>query len=121
MKKLLAALTLGATLMGIAAMPLQAAGLNIVGRLCAGLRATHESKLGPYGISVNVVAPGAIVSESEERVFGHKAEEYSNWVIDRQCLKVRLQPEAVADLAHSLALPASDMITGQNIGIDAGW
>ena len=86
-----------------------------------GLTKSLARELGPYGISVNAVAPGAIVSESEERVFGHKAEEYSNWVIDRQCLKVRIQPEAVADLVYFLALPASDMITGQNIGIDAGW
>lgn len=86
-----------------------------------GLTKSLARELGPFGISVNAVAPGAIVSEAEARVFGHKAEEYSNWVIDRQCLKVRIQPEAVAELVAFLASPRSDMITSQNIGIDAGW
>lgn len=86
-----------------------------------GLTKSLARELGPHGICVNAVAPGAIVSEAEARVFGHKAEEYSNWVLDRQCLKTRIQPENVANLVHFLASPASDMITGQNIGIDGGW
>jgi NAD(P)-dependent dehydrogenase (short-subunit alcohol dehydrogenase family) len=86
-----------------------------------GLTKSLARELGPYGICVNAVAPGAIVSEAEERVFGHKAKEYSDWVIDRQCLKVRILPEDVADLVHFLVSPSSDRITGQNIGIDGGW
>ncbi len=86
-----------------------------------GMTKSLARELGPFGICVNAVAPGAIVSEAEARVFGHKAEEYSNWVLDRQCLKVRIQPEAVAELVAFLASPRSDMITSQNIGIDAGW
>ncbi|MEM8663942.1 MAG: SDR family oxidoreductase, partial [Pseudomonadota bacterium] len=78
-------------------------------------------ELGPFGICVNAIAPGAIVSEAEERVFGHKAQEYSDWVINKQCLKVRIEPTHVADLVAFLASPQSDMITGQNIGIDGGW
>jgi NAD(P)-dependent dehydrogenase (short-subunit alcohol dehydrogenase family) len=86
-----------------------------------GLTKSLARELGPFGICVNAVAPGAIVSEAEARVFGHKAEEYSRWVLDRQCLKVRIQPDAVAKLVRFLASPDSDMITGQNIGIDGGW
>lgn len=86
-----------------------------------GLTKSLARELGPHGITVNSVAPGAIVSEAETRVFGHKAEEYSQWVLDKQCVKSRIQPEAVADLVHFLASPAADMITSQNIGIDAGW
>lgn len=86
-----------------------------------GLTKSLARELGPFGICVNAVAPGAILSEAEERVFGHKAEEYSQWVLSQQCLKVRIQPEAVADLVLFLASPASDMITSQNIGIDGGW
>lgn len=86
-----------------------------------GLTKSLAGELGPFGICVNAVAPGAIVSEAEERVFGHKAAEHSKWVLDHQCLKVRIPPEAVAELVQFLVSPASDMITGQNIGIDGGW
>jgi NAD(P)-dependent dehydrogenase (short-subunit alcohol dehydrogenase family) len=86
-----------------------------------GLTKSLARELGPFGICVNAVAPGAIVSDAEARVFGHKAEEYSKWVIDQQCLKTRIEAPAVADLVLFLCSPASDAITGQNIGIDGGW
>lgn len=86
-----------------------------------GLTKSMARELGPHGITVNAVAPGAIVSEAEERVFGDKLQEYNDWVLDRQCLKARIQPEHVADLVHFLVSPASDMITGQNYAIDGGW
>ena len=67
------------------------------------------------------VAPGAIVSEAEERVFGHRAEEYSEWVLERQCIKQRIFPESVAELVFFLISHSSDMITSQNFAIDGGW
>jgi NAD(P)-dependent dehydrogenase (short-subunit alcohol dehydrogenase family) len=76
-----------------------------------GLTKSLARELGPYGICVNAVAPGAVVSEAETRVFGHKAEEYSAWVLDKQCLKKRIQPEDVANLVAFLASPAADMST----------
>lgn len=86
-----------------------------------GLTKSLARELGPHGINVNAVAPGAIVSEAEERVFGDKLQEYNDWVLDRQCLKARIMPAHVADLVHFLVSPASDMITGQNYAIDGGW
>ncbi len=86
-----------------------------------GLTKSLARELGPHGINVNAVAPGAVVSEAEERVFGDRLQEYNDWVLDRQCLKSRIQPENVADLVHFLVSPASDMITGQNFAIDGGW
>jgi NAD(P)-dependent dehydrogenase (short-subunit alcohol dehydrogenase family) len=54
-------------------------------------------------------------------VFKDKLQEYNDWVLERQCLKSRIQPEQVADLVHFLVSPASDMISGQNFAIDGGW
>ena len=86
-----------------------------------GLTKSLARELGPYGIRVNAISPGAIVSEAEARVFGDRLQAYNDWVIENQCLKERILPKAVSDLVMFLASPASDMITGQNIGVDGGW
>jgi len=86
-----------------------------------GLTKSLARELGPHGIRVNAVSPGAVVSEAEKRVFADKLEEYNRWVLENQCLKTRIKPEDVAQLVLFLVLPASDMITGQNIHIDGGW
>lgn len=86
-----------------------------------GLTKTLARELGHHGVRVNAVSPGAIRSEAEDRVFADRLQEYNDWVLDRQSLKVRIFPEHVADLVLFLVSPASDMITGQNIWIDGGW
>ncbi|MNL22365.1 D-beta-hydroxybutyrate dehydrogenase [compost metagenome] len=85
-----------------------------------GLTKSLARELGPHGVRVNAVSPGAVVSEAEARVFADLAG-YNRWVLENQSLKQRIQPEAVADLVLFLISPASDMITGQNISIDGGW
>ena len=86
-----------------------------------GLTKSLARELGPHGIRVNAVSPGAVVSEAEQRVFGDRLQEYSDWILANQCLKTRIQPSAVADLVLFLTSPASDMISGQIINIDGGW
>lgn len=86
-----------------------------------GLTKSLARELGPHGIRVNAVSPGAVVSEAEKRVFADKLEQYNRWVIENQCLKTRITPEDVAKLVLFLVSAASDMITGQNIFIDGGW
>ncbi len=86
-----------------------------------GLTKSLARELGPFGVCVNAVSPGAIVSEVEERVFGGRLAEYRDWVLANQSLKRRIEPRDVAELVLFLALPASDMISGQNIAVDGGW
>jgi NAD(P)-dependent dehydrogenase (short-subunit alcohol dehydrogenase family) len=86
-----------------------------------GLTKSLARELGPHGIRVNAVSPGAVVSEAEERVFGDRLKQYNDWIIESQCLKGRIQPSHVADLVLFLVLPQSDMISGQNIHVDGGW
>lgn len=86
-----------------------------------GLTKALARELGPYGITVNAIAPGAVVSEAENRVFADRLDEYHRFILERQCLKSRIQPEDVANLALFLASDGARMISGQNIGIDGGW
>jgi NAD(P)-dependent dehydrogenase (short-subunit alcohol dehydrogenase family) len=86
-----------------------------------GLTKGLARELGPYGITVNAIAPGAVISEAENRVFADQLEQYNKMTLDRQCLKSRIQPQDVANLAIFLASDAARMITAQNISIDGGW
>lgn len=86
-----------------------------------GLTKGFARELGPKGITVNAISPGAVVSEAENRVFADRLEEYNAWVLDRQCIKSRIEAEDVAKLALFLCSDAARMISGQNIAIDGGW
>ena len=86
-----------------------------------GLTKSLARELGPHGIRVNAVSPGAVVSEAEARVFADRLQEYNDWVLENQCLKSRIEAADIADLVAFLVSPASDMITSQNIAIDGGW
>lgn len=86
-----------------------------------GLTKSLARELGSHGIRVNAIAPGAVVSDAEKRVFGDRLQQYNDWILENQSIKERIDPAAVAQLVLFLASPQSDMISGQNIGIDGGW
>lgn len=86
-----------------------------------GLTKTMARALGPYGITVNAVSPGAIVSAAEQRVFGDSAQQYNDWILENQSVKRRGQPEDVAELVLFLASEQSSFLSGQNIQLDGGW
>ena len=86
-----------------------------------GLTKGLARELGPHGITVNAIAPGAVVSDAETRVFAGRLEEYNEFILKSQSLKTRIMPDDVANLAVFLASDAARMISGQNIGIDGGW
>lgn len=78
-------------------------------------------ELGHHGINVNGISPGAIISDAEWRHFGDKREEYHQWILERQCLKRRIEPVDITNLAVFLSSTQADLITGQNIHVDGGW
>ncbi|MGF1761617.1 SDR family oxidoreductase [Photobacterium sagamiensis] len=85
------------------------------------LTRTLARELGPWNILVNAVAPGAMPSEAEQRVFGDKWEEYNSWVLEHQSLKHRGEPEDIGDMVVFLSSKYSKFITGQNLHVNGGW
>jgi NAD(P)-dependent dehydrogenase (short-subunit alcohol dehydrogenase family) len=86
-----------------------------------GLTRSLARELGPYGIRVNAISPGAVVSEAEARVFGDRAAEYEQWVLKRQCLTSRIQPADIASAVLFLAGDGARMISGHLLEVDGGW
>ena len=89
---------------------------------CSASPRSLARELGPHGVCVNAVSPGAVVSEAEARVFGDRLQQYNDWILENQCSEVAHPGGATSrELVLFLVSPASDMITGQNIAIDGGW
>jgi NAD(P)-dependent dehydrogenase (short-subunit alcohol dehydrogenase family) len=84
-----------------------------------GLTRTMAHELGPHGIRVNCIMPGAILTERQKKLW--LTEAYIAEVLSRQALKRLLLPEEVARLALFLAADDSSGITNQSYVIDGGW
>lgn len=85
-----------------------------------GLTRSLARELGPFGIRVNAISPGAVAVEGERLVLGDRHEQFEDWVIQTQCLKERVQPADVAEVVLFLISPSARMVTGQNIIVDGG-
>ncbi len=83
-----------------------------------GLTKTMARELGPSGIRVNCLVPGAIRTERQEKLWA--GPEVSQGFIDLQALKFRLEASHVARMALFLASDESAGCTGANFMVDAG-
>lgn len=100
---------LGATKFG---SPYTAAKTGVVG-----LTRSMALELGPEGITVNCVCPGPINTGMTARI---PAEQKEIFARRRTALKRYAEPEEVAHATLSLALPASQYITGVTLPVDGG-
>ncbi|TQM45064.1 SDR family NAD(P)-dependent oxidoreductase [Pseudonocardia cypriaca] len=76
-------------------------------------------ELGPHGVRVNCVSPGAFPTAAEE--IHENPEEYQRFVLDRQSLKRRGRAEELAAVVAFLVGPDSSFVTGQCIEVNGGW
>jgi NAD(P)-dependent dehydrogenase (short-subunit alcohol dehydrogenase family) len=76
-------------------------------------------ELGPYGIRVNAVSPGAFPTAAEK--IHADPEAYTQFVLDQQALKRRGRPEELAAVVSFLAGPDSSFVTGQCVEVNGGW
>lgn len=84
-----------------------------------GLTRTLAHELGPAGIRVNAVLPGAIATERQKQLW--YTPEGVKRILDNQALKRQIEPDEVARLVLFLAADDSSAITNQSYVVDAGW
>ena len=85
-------------------------------------------ELGPFGIRVNAILPGAIRGERINRVIAEKsgalgisAQDYEKELLRYVSLRTMVDPEDIAAMALFLASPAAQRISGQLIGVDGNF
>jgi D-xylose 1-dehydrogenase len=83
-----------------------------------GLTNSLARQLGPDNIRVNAVAPGAVLTERQLRLWMNP--EAVARVIEQQCLHERLEANHIADAVLFFASDDSRMITKQCLFVNAG-
>jgi D-xylose 1-dehydrogenase len=84
-----------------------------------GMTRALAPKFGAFGARVNTISPGAVWTERQIRLW--YTPEMEAKMNANQCLKVKVLPEDVSDLALFLASDASAKCTAQDFTVDAGW
>jgi len=84
-----------------------------------GLTRTLSRELGRYGIRVNTIVPGWVMTEKQLRLW--VTPDSSRQIDESQCLPTRLQSEDIARMALFLAADDSAMCTAQDFVVDGGW
>ena len=115
------------SLMGLKGYPLRSA-YSATKFALIGMTEAFAHEVGPSGVRVNALCPGAVHGELMERVLARRAEAEGRPVediikenyTDPAALRKWVSPEEVAEAALYLASDASSGITGERIKVDAG-
>jgi len=87
-----------------------------------GLTRALAREVGPAGIRVNAVSPGAIPTELERKYWRDDRTGFDRMAIEKQPLKFRGAPEDIAEAMLFLASPRSRFITGHELDVNgARW
>jgi NAD(P)-dependent dehydrogenase (short-subunit alcohol dehydrogenase family) len=84
-----------------------------------GLTRSLARDLGPFGIRVNTVTPGWVMTQRQIDLWVNAAAEEE--IKKAQCLPGKLMPGDVAAMVLFLAADDSRMCTAQDFVVDAGW
>jgi 3-oxoacyl-[acyl-carrier protein] reductase len=76
-------------------------------------------ELGPEGINVNCIAPGAFPTDAEK--IHPDLDGYNRFVLENQMIKRRGKADDIAKAVLFLTSSLSDFITGQVVVVDGGW
>lgn len=83
-----------------------------------GLTKGLAGALGPYGIRVNAIAPGWVITERQNELWV-TAESLSAFV-ERQCIREKMVPSDIVGPCLFLASDSSRMMTAQTMIVDGG-
>ena len=84
-----------------------------------GLTRSLARELGPDGIRVNAISPGAIPTDAEK--VHPDPQGYARWVLEHQSLQYRGTPGDIAHVVCFLLSDRSRFVTGQNLHVNGGW
>jgi NAD(P)-dependent dehydrogenase (short-subunit alcohol dehydrogenase family) len=84
-----------------------------------GLTRGLAREFGPYGVRVNTLVPGWVMTDKQRRLW--LTDEGRAAIRRGQCIDAELMPADLARMALFLAADDSRMITAQDIIVDGGW
>lgn len=84
-----------------------------------GLTRSLARDFGAFGVRVNAIAPGWIMTERQLELWVTPETEKS--IYENQCLKRRLVPDDIAKVAVFMSSDEADAITNQHYIVDGGW
>ncbi|MGN6032997.1 MAG: SDR family oxidoreductase [Thermomicrobiales bacterium] len=83
------------------------------------LTRTQAIELGPHGITVNIIAPGMIVTPMNRRAMDDP--DYLAWAGEQIPARRAGYPDDIANMAVFLASDAASYCTGSTFYVDGGW